>query len=113
MADRLHIRVTEDGMKAFVSVDTGEPACGDDLRQALDGAGVRHGILEESLESLGEKVRDPVFTSEDCLIAEGTGAVEGEDGFFSPSFLEKALAGSVREDGSFDFRDRSSLVSSL
>jgi uncharacterized protein (DUF342 family) len=111
MADRLHIRVAEDGMKAFVSVNAGEAANEDVLRQALDGAGVRHGVLEESLESLVEKVTDSAFTLEETLIAEGTCAVKGEDGFFTPSFLDQDLAGRVRTDGSVDFRDRSSLIS--
>ncbi len=52
-------------MKAFVSVKAGEAANEDVLRQALDGAGVRHGVLEESLESLIEKVTDSAFTLEE------------------------------------------------
>ncbi len=37
--------------------------------------------------------------------------MKGEDGFFTPSFLDQDLSGRVRTDGSVDFHDRSSLIS--
>ena len=103
---RIKIRVSDDGLEAWLTVDAGPKAARSDLTARIDELGivapVDESILEEAARALSERAALP----SPLPLAEGRAPQPGE-----PAALELVapggqLSGAVREDGSLDFRER-------
>ncbi|MAE94482.1 MAG: hypothetical protein CL910_07470 [Deltaproteobacteria bacterium] len=107
---RVLLAISSDQMRATAQLFAGKAGEEGIVAAVLAAAGVCHGVAEAASRELGQKLRDPAARIEEILLASATPATEGDDGYFEPDFPVGALAGTLREDGSTDFRDRSALV---
>jgi len=108
--DRLQLRVDDDGQAAWLRVEAGAPSG----REAADGrlaaAGVVAGIDEEALTCVARMLALPEPGDAAICVARGRPATEA-----TPDALELVepigpLAGTLREDERFDFRERRLIV---
>ena len=110
MAGRLSITIMREGLEAQARVVPGDPAERKELDEALAAEGVSFGIDQGVCEQLAEALSDPDFASDEAVVARGTPPDPGADGVLTLCFNEEPLPGQVRDDGSFDFRDRGLLT---
>lgn len=103
---RLRVRVASDGFSASVSVRAGPPVSEQELRDALEAAGIRAGIDPSAYAELARGLGEATFTSAERVIARGEPAQDGEDGSFEPRFRPGIQPGHLRDDGTVDFHDR-------
>lgn len=97
------VQITADGMEAYIMLvtpDDGGEYTVESLQKALDERGVKYGIDESALKELADEKKYGLET----LIARGTEAVDGKDGYydynFNCNFDKKPL---IRPDGSVDY----------
>lgn len=97
------VQITADGMEAYIMLvtpDDGGEYTVESLQKALDERGVKYGIDELALKELADEKKYGLET----LIARGTEAVDGKDGYydynFNCNFDKKPL---IRPDGSVDY----------
>lgn len=105
-ASRIVFRLANDGLVACVDVKPGPPLSESELRSALQAAGIRAGLDDAAIARLASSLADATFAVSAEVVARGTSAEEGEDGYFAPHFREGIQPGHVREDGTLDFHDR-------
>ena len=102
----ISLRISDGGMLARVSVRAGAPAGAEELRAALEGAGVRAGIDEEAFDRVALGLKDAKYELADELIARGAAAKPGEDGRLECPYAQGLAPGHLREDGTLDYHDR-------
>jgi uncharacterized protein (DUF342 family) len=107
---RFRVVASADGMKAEVEVTPGPAATRADLDQALQQASVTHGLDQETLAGLAERLGDEQFTAR-TVVARGTPAVPGTDGLLVLCADLQPVAGELHGDGSIDFHERHRLFS--
>ena len=97
------VQITADGMEAYIMLvtpDDGGEYTVESLQKALDERGVKYGIDELALKELADEKKYGLET----LIARGTEAVDGKDGYydynFNCNFDKKPL---IRPDGTVDY----------
>lgn len=97
------VQITADGMEAYIMLvtpDDGGEYTVESLQKALDERGVKYGIDELALKELADEKKYGLET----LIARGTEAVDGKDGYydynFNCNFDKKPL---MRPDGTVDY----------
>mgnify|MGYP002673407032 FL=1 len=97
------VQITADGMEAYIMLvtpDDGGEYTVESLQNALDERGVKYGIDELALKELADEKKYGLET----LIARGTEAVDGKDGYydynFNCNFDKKPL---MRPDGTVDY----------
>lgn len=97
------VQITADGMEAYIMLvtpDDGGEYTVESLQKALDERGVKYGIDESALKELADEKKYGLET----LIARGTEAVDGKDGYydynFNCNFDKKPL---IRPDGTVDY----------
>lgn len=102
------IIVADDDMTAwFVNLPQISPIrhpCPADICQALEAAGVTHGILDNDIAELCkalEKGDAPVWN----VVARGALAEPGQDGYMEFGADRQRVAGKMRPDGSMDMRE--------
>lgn len=109
-AERIRVRVSDDGLQACVSLLAGPPGSVDDLRAALSAAGVRFGIDDTAFRpierALASRNPDP---SERC-VARGVPPTPPGPPRLCLEDPEGPLPGTLRPDGTLDFRERRSIV---
>lgn len=103
--ERIKVRITPDRLKAFITVthsDNDEPISEEDIRKALDKAGVRFGVREDLIQSIVN-----LQAVEELLIAEGIPPEDGKDGSieYKVSLGKRELVPRENPDGSVDLRD--------
>lgn len=106
---RLRIRTLDRNMTALAQASAGPAASAADVRTALAGGKVVHGLDDAAIEAFGGKLADAAFAGE-AIVAHGTPPVAGEDGRIEGLFPPGTQAGMPREDGSIDYRERLFLV---
>jgi hypothetical protein len=106
---RISIEISNDHLEAHAVISEGEAASLDDLDRVLGEAGVTHGIDDEVREELGEALADSEFKQAQTCIASGSAPEPGENGWIELHFKEGVSAGTERDDGSLDLRDRGML----
>ncbi len=106
---RLRIRTLDKNMTAVVQATAGPPAAVAAVREALAAAKVSNGIDEASIEAFGTKLADAAFAGE-AVVARGTPPTPGEDGRVDGMIPPTTVAGTPREDGSLDYRERLFLI---
>ena len=97
------VQITADGMEAYIMLvtpDDGGEYTVESLQKALDERGVKYGIDELALKELADEKKYGLET----LIARGTEAVDGKDGYydynFNCNFDKKPL---IKPDGTVDY----------
>ena len=97
------VQITADGMEAYIMLvtpDDGGEYTVESLQKALDERGVKYGIDESALKELADEKKYGLET----LIARGTEAVDGKDGYydynFNCNFDKKPL---MKPDGTVDY----------
>ena len=97
------VQITADGMEAYIMLvtpDDGGEYTVESLQKALDERGVKYGIDESALKKLADEKKYGLET----LIARGTEAVDGKDGYydynFNCNFDKKPL---IKPDGTVDY----------
>ncbi len=97
------VQITADGMEAYIMLvtpDDGGEYTVESLQKALDERGVKYGIDESALKELAAEKKYGLET----LIARGTEAVDGKDGYydynFNCNFDKKPL---IKPDGTVDY----------
>ena len=97
------VQITADGMEAYIMLvtpDDGGEYTVESLQKALDERGVKYGIDESALKKLADEKKYGLET----LIARGTEAVDGKDGYydynFNCNFDKKPL---MKPDGTVDY----------
>lgn len=97
------VQITADGMEAYIMLvtpDDGGEYTVESLQKALDERGVKYGIDESALKELADEKKYGLET----LIARGTEAVDGKDGYydynFNCNFDKKPL---IKPDGTVDY----------
>ena len=97
------VQITADGMEAYIMLvtpDDGGEYTVESLQKALDERGVKYGIDELALKELADEKKYGMET----LIARGTEAVDGKDGYydynFNCNFDKKPL---IKPDGTVDY----------
>ena len=108
--ERIQIRVSDDELEAFVTVGPGDPLDRAALEHRLDALEIREGLDPTALDRVVDALAREVGRPEAICVARGEAPVMGR-----PARLELAepgdpLPGTLREDGSLDFRDRRRLV---
>ena len=106
---RVQVKLSDDLLRAEISVVTGELETEEQLRNALKQVGVTHGILEDVCSDIGIKLADPGFETSALVIARGDPAVPGLDGKLEIDVPEQRNEGTLRKDGSMDYRETSAL----
>lgn len=101
--ERPIVQITADGMEAYIMLvtpDDGGEYTVESLQKALDERGVKYGIDESALKKLADEKKYGLET----LIARGTEAVDGKDGYydynFNCNFDKKPL---IKPDGTVDY----------
>ena len=101
--ERPIVQITADGMEAYIMLvtpDDGGEYTVESLQKALDERGVKYGIDESALKELADEKKYGLET----LIARGTEAVDGKDGYyvynFNCNFDKKPL---IKPDGTVDY----------
>ena len=110
IAQRIHVRVSDDGLEASVSLVSGPPGSLDDLRAALATEGITFGLDETAFRpverALASRNADP---TERC-VARGKPPVAPVPPRLCLEDPEGPLPGTLRPDGTLDFRERRSIV---
>lgn len=106
---RLRIRTLDKNMTAVVQATAGPPAAVAAVREALTAAKIGNGIDDAAIEAFGSKLADAAFAGE-AVVARGTPPVQGEDGRVDGMIPPTTVAGTPREDGSIDYRERMFLI---
>jgi uncharacterized protein (DUF342 family) len=106
---RLRIRTLDKNMTAVAQATAGPPATADAVREALAAAKVTNGVDAAAIESFGGRLADAAFAGE-AVVARGLPPVPGEDGRVDGMSPPAKVAGTPREDGSLDYRERMFLV---
>jgi len=96
-------------MVAVVQATAGTAMSAADVRSALAAGRIVHGLDDEVIDALGQKLADATFGGE-TLVARGTPPVAGEDGRIEGVAPPGTQAGMPREDGSIDYRERLFLI---
>jgi hypothetical protein len=102
---RIQIRLSSDGLAAFVSVFEGDPVEPSAFDEALGRAGVTSGWVSETCARLAAGLVSPDFTCVETLVAAGYPAQPGKDARLELEFAAGPQAGHVRDDGSVDYYD--------
>ncbi len=105
-ADRVQVQVSSNGLKATARIAAGPTGGPDQVRAALDQSGVTFGIDERACSQIGKALAHPRFTGAAVLLAEGVPPTNGEDAEWILSFEPHVQPGTLRDDGTFDFRQR-------
>lgn len=106
---RLRIRTLDKNMTAVAQATAGPPATADAVREALAAAKVTNGVDAAAIESFGGRLADAAFAGE-AVVARGVPPIAGEDGRVDGMVPPATVAGTPREDGSLDYRERMFLV---
>lgn len=108
----LSIKVSDDHMKVFLTVkpvaQEGIDINSDDVLKILQSKNVSFGINEEIIKNTLDKVKQEKFSMENVLIAEGTQAINGEDGRLEFFFnVDKKIKPQEGAHGKVDFHELS------
>lgn len=108
--DRITIRVSDDGLKAWARLDEG-PAVGlDELERLLAACGVREGLDLEAIANFAESLCSENAQPREICLARGQAATPCVPPRLLLSEPEGLVPGTLREDGSFDFRLRRQIL---
>ena len=107
---RLTVRISEDRLRAEVTVLAGEPATEQELRQFLEQEGVTFGIDENACRELGAELADSSYRANKVVLACGDPGEPGQDAKFNLRFASEVVAVRTRPDGSMDLRERSLVI---
>ncbi|MCC6670932.1 MAG: DUF342 domain-containing protein [Planctomycetes bacterium] len=105
-AGRIRVEVAKDRLSATLAVRSGPAAERASLEAALQRAGLRAGIDAAVVDAATRALADAEGVLAPTVVARGTAPSPGVDGRMELLFATGPLAGRLREDGSFDFRDR-------
>ncbi len=109
-ADRIRVRINDDGLEVHVAIDAGPRMDRTALLARLDALDVRAGLEEPIVARLTLALeRDPATPGELC-VARGEPATPGRPATLELVEAEAPLPGTLREDGSLDFRERRLIV---
>ena len=109
-AERVAVRIESERLEARICVEPGPVAGIDELRAALERAGVVYGVDEARCAQLASALANPDHTARDELIASGSAPEPGRNGVLEPHFPIGLQPGTERDDGSIDFLDRALLT---
>lgn len=112
--ERIQIRVSDDGLEAWAGIIEG-PSAPDEassgiLARRLDKASVRAGLDSEAIEGLARALAQPTKTLQDRCIARGRAPQPGAPAFVELRDPAGLQPGSIRPDGSLDFKERQLLL---
>ena len=108
----LSIKVSDDLMKVYLTVkpveQEGIDINSDDVLKILQSKNVSFGINEEVIKNTLDKVKQEKFSMENVLIAEGSQAINGEDGKLEFLFnINKKIKPQEGAHGKVDFHELS------
>jgi uncharacterized protein (DUF342 family) len=107
------VRVAADDLSALIDVhpksSLGTPITPAMLQAALQAAGVVYGVDQKAIAAALEQAVATESTILAVTAAEGQPGVRGEDGRLEQFVATEQAIGEQREDGSIDFRERSSI----
>ena len=109
-SERIRVRISDDGLEAWVSLGAGGPASRKAVLGAIAAAGVTSEMDPQVLDELAEAASSPAASADERCVARGRAAVPG-----TPPKLELEVPaglqpGTDREDESFDYRERKLIV---
>ncbi len=105
-SSRITVSVDASRLQAFVDVTPGEPAGAEELEAALESAGVCEGLETAACDRLADGLARESFATKRSCVAIGRAAEDGEPSCVEFGDEEGLLGGTLRQDGTFDFRDR-------
>ena len=104
--DRIKIRVSEDGLEAWATLDEGEPLDRPDFDRTLAAFEISEGLEENAVREFVASLRSQSARPREVCLARGQSATKA----IPPNLVfekpEDLAAGTLREDGSLDFRSR-------
>jgi uncharacterized protein (DUF342 family) len=106
---RLTIRISGDGLSAFLTVLPGPAAGVAELEEALTKSAIVATVSPEIQLQIVESLADPSFACEDEPLVQGQPAQPGQDAWLELGFSHGIQPGHVRDDGTFDYLDREQL----
>jgi len=108
--ERIQIRVTDDELEAWAKITAGPPLALADLYLALEEHGVQAGLDTAAIESLTDPLARESAKPSECRVAIGKPATPSLPAAILLEEPEGLLPGTMREDGSLDFRERRMIV---
>jgi uncharacterized protein (DUF342 family) len=110
VAERIQVRVSDDGLEAWVSLVSGPPGSVEDLRAALAAAGVTFGVDDTAFRPLEAALASRNPDPTERQVARGVPPVPPIPPRLSLEDPEGPVPGTLRSDGTLDFRERRSIV---
>ncbi len=104
--DRIQIRISEDGLEAWVAVAEGSPLEPAALEEQLDTAGITNGIQHEAIDAIARALTLESKLVQDICVARGLPPEPGTPPALQLSDPSGPIAGLMLEDGRIDFRER-------
>lgn len=109
-ADRIQIQVSDDELEAFATVGPGDPMDRAALEHRLTALEIREGLDPTGLDRVAEALAREIGRPEAVCIARGEAPVAGRPAMLELEEPGGPVPGTLREDGSLDFRERRLLV---
>lgn len=107
---RLRIRVDADGLAAWLSIASGPALAPDAIREALAEAGIVAGLDDASIALAADALASEAALADDYCVARGEPAVDATPDSLDLGVAIGPIAGMLRPDQTFDFRDRKLIV---
>ena len=108
--DRIRIRVEQDGLCAWVAVEAGPGLTAESLHESLADAGVFSGIDAEVVAVVTTALASEAAAVEEVCIARGRPAIDATPDSLVLQEAIGPLPGTLRDDESFDYRERRLIV---
>ncbi|MCA9504929.1 MAG: DUF342 domain-containing protein [Myxococcales bacterium] len=104
--DRIQIRVSDDGLEAWLTIAPGDRGDAAAFRERLAELGVVAGLDEKTLDDAARAYASEAGMKQERRIAQGTPPTPADPPRLELQDPAGPIAGTRREDGSLDFRER-------
>ncbi len=104
--DRIRIRVTDDGLEAWIAVGEGPTATREALEKRLEAAGIRAGRDDEAIDGVARALELETAMLQERRVACGVAPQPGLPPVLRLHDPEGPVPGVLRDDGRLDFRER-------
>ncbi|MBW2241769.1 MAG: DUF342 domain-containing protein [Deltaproteobacteria bacterium] len=108
--DRIQIRVSDDGLEAWVDVREGPKSDRDELMNQLAAAGIVAGIDDEAIDGVTRALALETAMLQERRVARGVPAQAGTPSTLQLDDPAGPIAGLLLPDGRLDFRERQLIV---
>ncbi len=109
-AHRIQIRVSDDELEAFASVVAGEMSAPEEVDLRLAALDIREGLDPVGIAAVGRALGSEAAMPNEFCVARGEAPVPGRARSIALEEPDGPVPGTLREDGSLDFRERRLVV---